>query len=128
MYLLKKENWWIWLILFIFTGGSSTIVLGALLSVFDKNSWYAKWYIWLIGLLLIIPFYIMSVVLLIQITSLASAKLNIKGKEFYLSPYIWIILLIIPIIGWILFIVLLIYINISILVKLYNGEGEKYIE
>ncbi len=127
MYLLKKENWWIWLILFIFTGSSSTIALGALLDVFDKNSWYAKWYIWVIGILLILPFSIMSIVLLIQITSLSAAKLDVKGKEFYLSPYIWIILLIVPIIGWILFIILFLYINIAILVKLHGGECEKYI-
>ena len=42
MEILKKENYWIWLLLFFFSGGSSNLVLGALLDVFDKNAWYAK--------------------------------------------------------------------------------------
>lgn len=128
MKLLKKENWWIWLLLFIFSGSSSIIVLGALLDTFDKNSWYAKWYIWLIGLILIFPFSIMTVVFIIQITTYIAAKLEVKGSDFYLSPYIWIILLIIPFVGWVIFVILFLYLNIDILVKLYNGEGEKYID
>src|SRR5574344_1983892 len=43
MKILKKENWWIWLLLFIFSSGTSTLVLGALLDVFDKNAWYIRW-------------------------------------------------------------------------------------
>ena len=40
--------------LFLFSEGTSTIVLGALLDVFDKKAWYAKWHIWIIGLVLFI--------------------------------------------------------------------------
>jgi len=94
MKLLKKENWWIWLILFIFSDATSTIVLGALLDVFDKKAWYTKWYIWIIGLVLIIPISVMIVVFNIEITSKTASKLGVKGSEYYLSPYIWIILLI----------------------------------
>jgi hypothetical protein len=45
MDILKKANWWIWLLLYVFTGGIATLVLGALLNVYDKNAWYAKWQI-----------------------------------------------------------------------------------
>lgn len=127
MYLLKKENWWIWLILLIFSSGASPVVLGALLNIYDKKAWYAKWYIWVIGLVLVLPFIVMVTTFQIQITSQTAAKLDVRGKEYYLSPYIWIILLVIPIIGWIAFAVLFLYLNITTLVKLHNGNGEKYI-
>ena len=92
MNILKKENWWVWLLLLLFSEGTAALVLGALLDCFNKEAWYAKWYIWLIGLLLFIfPFAVMVTVLLIQMTSLAAVKLDVQGKEFYLSPYIWII-------------------------------------
>lgn len=128
MHLLKKENWWVWLLLFLFSSGASQIVLGALFDIFDRNAWYAKWYIWVIGLFLIIPFSIMIMVLYIDITTKVAAKLDIEGKDYYLSPYIWIIMLIIPIIGWIMFIILFIYLNIKILIQLKKGKGEGYIK
>lgn len=127
MNLLKRENWWVWLLLFLFSGGSSTITLAALLNVLDKNAWYAKWYIWVIGFVLVIPFVFMVYILLIEMVSKCSAKLDIKGSEYYLSPYVWIILIIIPIVGWIAFIALFLYLNIKILIELNKGKGEKYI-
>lgn len=127
MNILKRENWWIWLLLLLFSGGSSTIVLGALLDTFNKKAWYTKWYIWVLGLIFIFPFSIMTVVLNIDITTQTAAKLELKGSDYYLSPYIWIILIIIPIIGWMIFVILYLYINIGILVQLYRGFGEKYI-
>ena len=48
MNILKKENWWIWLLLFLFSEGTSVLVLGAILDVFDKNAWYAKLKYWII--------------------------------------------------------------------------------
>jgi len=128
MDLLKKQNWWVWLLLALFSNGSSTIVLGAMLNLFDKNAWYTKWYVWVVGLILIFPFAIMVYVLMIDITTKTAAMLEVKGKEYYLSPYIWIILIIIPFIGWIGFIALYLYVNIAILVNLYKGKGEKYIK
>ena len=127
MFLLKKENWWIWLILFIFSEATSSIVLAAILNVYDKKAWYSKLYLWIIGLVLIIPFIVMTSTFMIQITSSTAAKLDVKGSDYYLSPYIWIILLIIPIIGWIMFAILYLYLNIAILVNLHSGYGEKYI-
>ena len=128
MKILKKENWWIWLLLFLFSETTSTLILGALLDVYDKNAWYTKLKNWLIGLLFIIPFIVMLYVFIIEITSKTAAKLKVKGHEYYFSPYVWIILLIIPIIGWIGFVVLFLYLNIAILVNLYKGYGEKYIK
>lgn len=128
MKLLKKENWWIWLLLFLFSGGTSHIVLGALLDVYDKNAWYAKLKNWLISMIpLFIPFSIMVPVFIISITCNVAYKLKLGGSDYYMSPYVWLFLIIIPFLGWLIFIILLLYINVGILVKLYNGFGEKYI-
>ena len=127
MKILKKENWWIWLLLLFFSSGSSPIVLGALLDVFDKDAWYAKLKNWIIGLILILPFPIMTVTLTLEILCKVSAKLEVKGYDYYLSPYVWIMLIIIPVIGWIGFIALFLYLNVFILINLYKGKGEKYI-
>lgn len=128
MKILKKENWWIWLLLFIFSDATSTVVLGALLDVYDKKAWYANWKYWLVGIILILPFMVMVTAFSIEILCKTSAKLNVKGADYYLSPYIWIILLIIPFIGWVSFVILILYLNIAILINLYNGEGERYIK
>lgn len=128
MKILKQENWWIWLLLFFFSGGTSTIVLGALLDVYDKNAWYAKWYYWVLGFVcFIFPFYIMMTVFMITITTKVSAKLDVPGSELYLSPYVWILCLIIPFIGWTLLFIMYLYITIWNIVMLYRSSGEKYI-
>lgn len=128
MKLLKKENWWIWLLLLLFSFGTSTLVLGALLDVFKKDSWYTKWYYWVIGLLcLLLPFLTMIIIFNIQILCLTAAKLDVKGKELYLSPYIWIICAIIPILGWAMLLITPIYLSIAIIVNLKKQKGEKYI-
>lgn len=128
MKILKKENWWVWLLLFLFSSGTSNIVLGALLDVFDKKAWYAKWQYWVIGLLLFVfPASIMLMVFYIQIMAQTAAKLDVPGKELYLSPYIWIACLIVPLLGWTIFTAMTIYIPIMTLVMLYRGAGEKYL-
>lgn len=129
MDILKKENYWIWFLLFFFSGGSSNLVLGALLDVFDKESWYAKPRNWILGFVcLIIPFFVMIMVFYLQILCKTNAKLGTPGKEIYLSPYIWILYLIVPIIGWIIFLVQAIYLSIWPVVMLYKGNGELYEE
>lgn len=129
MELLKRENWWVWLLLTLFSNGSSYICLGALLNVFDKKAWYANWKNWLIGFLcLFFPLVVMVIVFTIQITCQTAAKLNVKGSEYYLSPYVWLLLIVIPIIGWIILIVMCLYIIIWTLVALYQGNGEKYLK
>lgn len=128
MKILKKENWWIWLLLMIFSSSSSILVLGALLDVYDKDAWYAKWQYWVLGVLcFMFPAAIMATVFVLTITCKTAAKLEVPGSEIYLSPYIWILCLIIPILGWIMFIVMTLYISIWPLVMLYNGKGEKCI-
>ena len=127
MKLLKQEKWWVWLLLFIFAQTSSTLVLGALLDVYDKDAWYAKWKNWLIGFLcLVIPALIMAVIFYIQISVKTASKLNVPGSELYLSPYVWLLFLIVPLIGWSMFIVLITYIQIWNIVMLYRGAGNKY--
>lgn len=128
MNLLKKENWWIWLLLLLFSNGTSPLVLGALLDVYNKDAWYKKWYYWVTGILfLFLPFIIMIYVFYLQILTLSAAKLEVKGKEIYLSPYIWILAVIVPILGWIYITIMTIYLNIAVLAKLKQGKGEKYI-
>lgn len=128
MKILKRENWWVWLLLTLFSQGSSTFVLGALLDVYKKDVWYAKWHYWVIGALcLLFPVSIMLSVFTVQILCLTAAKLDVPGKEIYLSPYIWIIGLIIPVLGWACIAAGLIYLEIYILLALYKGNAEKFI-
>ncbi|MFA5603481.1 MAG: hypothetical protein WDA12_01320 [Bacilli bacterium] len=127
MKILKQENWWIWLLLLLFGGGGHNLILGALLDVYDKDAWYAQAKNWFIGLIcFIFPFFIMMTVFVIQITCLTAAKLEVPGKEIYLSPYIWLLMIIIPVIGWIFLSLMIIYLSIWTIVMLYRGAGEKY--
>lgn len=129
MKILKKENWWIWLLLFIFGNGTNNILLGALLDVYNKDAWYTKWQYWLLGFsCFFLPFFIMLTIFYIQINCQVCAKLKVPGKEVYLSPYIWLLLLIIPVIGWIFLVIMIIYTSIWPIVMLYRGQGERYIK
>lgn len=128
MELLKKENWWLFLILYLTTGNLFVLFVGALLNIYDDKEWYAQSRNWLIALLLFIfPIFIMFAVFVITILTKVAAKLDVAGKEIYLSPYIWILCIIIPILGWIALIVMTLYLEIMILISLYNGKAEKYI-
>lgn len=129
MKILKKENWWTWLLLTLFSQGSSTLVLGALLDVYKKDAWYTNWKYWVLGIVcLFFPFTIMIAVFSIQILCLTAAKLDVPGKEIYLSPYLWILACIIPFIGWFALVTGIVYLEIWILVELYYGKAEKYIK
>jgi hypothetical protein len=128
MDLLKKENWWVWLILFILGQGVGVLVLGALLKVFNKDAWYAKPSNWVIGFLFFIfPAFIMLSIFMIQILAEVAMKLDVAGKEIYYSPYTWIILTIVPFFGWILMGTLSMYLTVMVLIRLYEGSAEKYI-
>lgn len=123
---LKKNNWWVWLILTILTFGISNIFLAHQLGCIKKNAWYTKPSNWALGIIfLFIPFVIMIAVFLIQMTISAAEKLEVSGPVIYTSPYIWIICMIIPFVGWIIFITMYIYLLIWILLRLKNGYGEK---
>lgn len=128
MNLLKRNCWPLWLIAIIFGSGAAHLILGALLDVYDENAWYTKWQNWILGLaLFIFPFFIMITIFLIQILTQIAAKLNVSGKEIYLSPYTWILCMIVPIFGWIFMASLYIYLYIMVIVALAHGEGEQYI-
>ncbi|MCI8444797.1 MAG: hypothetical protein HFG15_00005 [Bacilli bacterium] len=129
MDLLKRENWWIWLIIYLFGQGVGIYILAALLKVYDKNAWYAKWEYWLVGVLCcFFPALIMFSVFSIQITVETAKKLDVAGSEIYGSAYIWILGLIIPIIGWIALGVMSLYLTINTLIALYRGNAEQYID
>lgn len=129
MDLLKKQNWWAWLLFALATTNISVFFLGALLNVYDKNAWYAKWYFWVIGVFaLVLPALIMFFIFYMQILTSVCRKLDVPGKEVYSYPYVFILCIIVPIIGWALFIIIFIYLNIWYLVKLYQGKGEKYVK
>ena len=129
MSILKKENWWAWLLFGIGTTGISVFFLGALLEVYKKDAWYAKWYYWALGIcLFLLPAMIMFFIFYMQTLTSVCKKLNVPGSEIYAYPYAWLLCFIIPVIGWVLFIVLFIYVNIWYLVKLYQGNCEKYIK
>ncbi len=128
MKLLKKHNWWIWLLLSILTLGISTLLLGFLLKVYEKNAWYTNWYYWVLGFFFgLLPGIIMFIVFSIQISVLVCLKLNTPGKEIYELPYTWILLAMIPIVGWTLFVVLFIYTHLIYVISLWQGKGEHYI-
>ena len=129
MGILKRENWWAWLLLGIASSGISIFFLGALLEVYRKDEWYAKWYYWALGIIiLLLPAIIMFFIFYIQTLANICKKLEVPGSEIYAYPYAYIICFIVPIIGWVLLAVLLIYIHIWYLVKLYQGKGEKWIK
>lgn len=128
MSILKRENWWAWLLLGLGTTGISVFFLGALLEVYNKNAWYAKWYYWILGIILFVfPAMIMLFIFYMQTVTSVCKKLDVPGSELYAYPYAWLICFIVPVIGWVLFIVLFIYVNVWYLVKLYQGHGEKWL-
>ncbi len=124
----KKNNWWLCLFLNVISFGLFYIVLANYLNLFDKDAWYMnKWY-WIFGLLcLVFPAFIMLIVFSIQMNCKISAKFEISGSTIYNIPYSWILFIIIPIIGWVLFIIMYLYLFVMFHIKLYKGEGEKFI-
>lgn len=66
MKLLEKENWWIWLILAFLSGGTSVLILGALLDIYNKEAWYYRWTQKLPKPLLIIAIFLFGIVALVS--------------------------------------------------------------
>lgn len=129
MDLLRKENWWIWLIIYLFGQGVGVFLLAYFLKIFDKNKWYAKWQNWLIaGLCCIFPIFIMLAVFTIQLRIETAKKLDVPGSEIYGSVYTWILCLVIPIFGWIAISIMSVYVDIATIIALYRGNGEKYLD
>ena len=127
--LLKKNYWWFWLILNIITGGISTLFLGKLLKVYEKDAWYTKWYYWALGIIcLLYPAMVMLFVLIVYVTVKVCVKLEVPGTNLYALPYPWLLGIIIPFVGWAFFVLLLVYVNIAYAIRLLQGKGEKYIK
>lgn len=126
---LKKNNWWLCLILSIITFGLFYIFLAKFMKLYDKDAWYMnKWY-WIIGgLCLIFPIFIMLIVFGIQMNCKVANKLKVSGCNIYNTPYTWILFIIIPVVGWVLLIVMLLYIIVLPSVRIYQGYGEKFIK
>lgn len=120
MSILKKENWFIDLILMITTGGLFSFALAYSLDLYDKKAWYSNYKYWLFGFLcLIFPAMIMFLVFYVQMLVKVNVKLNTPGIELYSIPYFWIICLIIPLVGWVCMLSMLVYLIIwpSIMIK-----------
>lgn len=129
MDLLKRDMWWVWLLFIILGSGFvQSLILAIFLKNLDKDQWYAKWWVWTLGIIFFfIPAMIMFIVFSIQLQVNNALKLDVPGKELYYNPYFWILGIIIPIIGWIAISFMGLYLIIMTLVQLYNGYGEKYI-
>jgi len=129
MNLLKKENWWICLLLQILTFGLFTFVLAHYLKVYNEDAWYQNWRYWFFaGICFIFPIMILLLVFIVQITCEVAAKLSVPGYEIYNTPYSWILCIIIPVVGWALLVVMSIYTMIWSIVMLAKGKGMEFIE
>lgn len=126
---LKRENWWLCLLLNLLTGGIFYLVLAKLMDLYDKDAWYHnKWY-WIFGTLcLVFPAFIMLMVFMIQMNSKVAANLELSGSSIYNTPYTWILFIIIPVLGWTLLIVMYTYIFFMPHYSLLKGKGEKFIK
>lgn len=127
MNLLKKEKWWVCLLLTLICQGLFPLILAHHLKVYDEDAWYYDWVYWFVaGVCFLFPLIIMAVIFIIQITCEVAKKLNVPGAEIYATPYSWILCIIVPIIGWSLLIVMYIYIIIWTIVMLAKGKGEEF--
>lgn len=129
MELLERKNWWIWLIILLVGNEAMPIVLAAILGLYNKDAWYAKWQNWVIGAVCcFFPVIIMIAIFGIQSLCMVAKKLEVPGEEIYASPYTWLLCLIVPILGWSLLVIMTLYLNIWCVIALYNGKGEQYIK
>lgn len=123
--MLKKENWFIYFIMMIFTFGGYIVIPASQLKLFQKDKWYSNYKYWLFGSLsLVFPVFIMLVILIIEMTVEVALKLKVDGSDIYGNPYVWIGLLILPVIGWVLFLVMYIYLHFYIIVNIKKGVLE----
>lgn len=126
MSLLKKEYWFISLIVLLVCPHIFILILASDLNLIDKNGWYSKWQYWFIGCIcLFFPLFLLFLVFETEMLVKVSQKLKVPGSEIYTIPYIWILLLIVPVVGWILLFVMYIYLHVWTVVMLHNGNGEK---
>lgn len=125
--LLKKNNWWLYLILNILTLGLINFVVADQMNLYDKNAWYSNKKYWIIGtIFLIIPVFIMFTIFLVQMSVKVATNLEVDGYKIFNSVYTWILCLIVPVVGWIILIVMYLYINVFSAVFIYYGKGERF--
>lgn len=125
--MLRKEKWFLCLILNIITLGLFTFYIGKKLNVYDKNAWYSSPVVWIISFIGgIIPFIVLLFIFYNDIGTKVSIKLSVPLEKIYSYPYIWILSLIIPIFGWAIFILLVIYVHMWYTIYLKRGNGEIY--
>lgn len=126
---LKRNNWWLCLIISLLTCGLFYIVLAKFMKLYDKDAWYMnKWYWILGGICLIFPIIIMLMVFAVQMNAKVAMNLKVSGSKIYNNPYIWITCIIIPIMGWIVLLIMWLYLLILPNIKLADGYGEKFIK
>ena len=126
MELLKRKYAFLWVILTIFTGSASMLALAGMLDLFEEDAWYTNNKYWIIGLcFFIFPAAIMVGVFIVEMMCKVAAKLEVPGKELYLSPFVWFLFLIVPVLGWIFFITIFLYLEIWIIVAIAKGKAEK---
>lgn len=121
--LLLKILFILFIIFYISVSVISLLITSEIISPITINS-KLNLLISLIALALLVAVTVFT----IQILCETASKLEVKGKEIYLSPFIWLLFIIVPIIGWVLFIVMVLYLEIFIIVSLYKGNGEKYLK
>ena len=126
---LKRNNWWLCLIISLLTFGLFYIFLAKFMKLYDKDAWYMnKWY-WIIGgLCLILPIIIMLLIFGIQMNCKVASELKVSGSKIYNTPYTWIGCVIIPVVGWVILFVMWLYVLVLPNIKLADGYGEKYIK
>ena len=106
MKLLEKENWWMWLILAFLSGGTSILVLGALLDIYDKEAWYYRRTKNLPKPILIIGIFLFGIVSLISAFALPYIS-SLDIAKF--SPVISIIISVLSIVYMIIEIALVVF-------------------
>lgn len=106
MKLLEKENWWIWLILAFLSGGTSVLVLGALLDVYDKEAWYYRWTQKLPKPILVVGITLFGIVSLVSAFALPYLSSFDSAK---LSPIVSIIVSVLSIVYMVIEIALVIF-------------------
>lgn len=123
MKLLKKNNFWIYLILNVITCGIFNLYIARKLNLKKDDEWYSKWQYWFFGTVcLIFPVFLMFIVYVVQMNCKVCNKLKVSGSNIYNIPYSWILFIIIPIVGWALLITMCLYVIIMPSIKVLQGS------
>lgn len=129
MSIIKRENWFIYLILNICTLGMFNVAIAVSANLLDKNAWYLDKRYWIGAIIcFIFPVFAMFLVFSVQMMCKVANKLEVPGKELYNTPYFWIICIIVPLIGWAILIATYIYLLIWMSLEIKRGNGEKLIK